>query len=152
MWRKDLNFADVDYIAKNMGEDFRKEIYATRWNDDPSSIVEQAMVGGEFGWVCGLERPIAAIGATPVWPNVWQVWMFATDELPKIRFSLTRFVKQVMIPAMKKSGAHAGHCYVNEEFGSAQGWLEYLGAQKGGPMKNFGRNKETFFMYSWSDE
>ena len=153
MWRKDASFSDVLYIAKNMQEEFRREIYATRWDDDPASVALQAMDGGSFCWVCGLERPIAALGAVPVWPNVWQVWMFATDELPRIRFSLTRFARRVMIPALIKSGAHSAHCYVNEEFSSAHGWLtKCLGGKKSEPLKNFGRNKETFFIFSWSEE
>lgn len=144
-----INAPDLLYVADNMRDWDKREIYATRWTDDPSSLADAILAGGEFGWVAGDERPIAAFGAIPVWPGVWSVWMFATDEWPKVALGVTRFIKKVMIPAIRETGAHRAECRSHSDHLEAQRWLECLGAHKESEIPNFGREGETFYLYSW---
>ena len=145
-----LTFEDVLYVAERMRPWDKKEIYATRWNEDPAELARQCCATGDFGWVAGIERPIAAVGAVPVHPNVWSVWCFATDEFPRIALSLTRYVKKAMIPALVESGAHRAACASIEGHTDAQKWLELLGARRECTHRALGKNGEDFHVYVWT--
>jgi hypothetical protein len=93
-----LNEADLLYVADNMRDIDKKEVYATRWDENPATLVDSILSNGRFGWVAGGEDgiPIAAFGAVPMWPGVWQVWMFATDRWPEVSVGVTKFIKRIM--------------------------------------------------------
>ena len=144
-----INEADLLFVADRMRECDRREIFATRWNDDPAELAGTILALGEFGWVAGTDLPIAAFGAIPAWNGVWQVWMFATDDWPQVSLGVTKFIKRVMIPALRDIGAHRAECRSIEGHVTAHRWLECLGAHKESEIPNFGRNGETFYLYSW---
>lgn len=145
-----LNPGDVLYIAQNLRECDKREIFSTRWSESPEDFTADILSFGEFAWVCGLERPIAAIGAAPLRPGCWTMWMFATDEFNKIGISLTKFAKRVIFPALKEAGAHRLETLSIEGHYTAHRWLEYLGAHREAEHKSFGKNRETFYSYSWT--
>lgn len=145
----DLNEPALAYVARHMRAADRDEIFATRWSDDPASVVAAVLSGGTFAWVAGLERPIAAIGAMPMWEGVWSVWMFATDDFRQIRFGLTRFVVRSMIPALRASGAHRAECRSIATHTEAHRWLELLGAEREATLRGYGRRGEDFELYVW---
>ncbi len=146
-----LNEADLLYVADNMREWDRREIFANRWDDDPAPLVSGLLAGGEFGWVAGDGGlPIAAFGAVPTWAGNWQVWMFATDEWPKVALGVTRFIKKVMIPALEEVGCHRAECRSMEGHAVAHRWLEALGAHKESELPHYGRDGETFYLYCWT--
>lgn len=144
-----LNYNDLYTVAENMREWDKREIYATRWNDDPSELANDAMSSYEFGWLAFLEeRPIAAIGAMPIHPKVWGVWMFATDEFPKIGLGLSRFVVRRIKPALQEV-AHRAECKSMEGHVEAQKWLEFIGFRRESTLPGYGREGESFHVYSW---
>lgn len=145
-----LNEADLLYVADNMRDWDRREVFATRWDDNAAELVDMIMAGGEFGWVAGEDQPIAAFGAVPTWQGNWQVWMFATDRWPEVALGVTRFIKKVMIPALEEAGCHRAECRSMEGHEVAHRWLESLGADKESELPNYGRNGETFYLYRWT--
>lgn len=141
---------DVLYIVYNMREADRREIYATRFSENPDELATAAMGWGRFGWVAHYQdRPVAYIGAGVMWPGVWSVWMFATDDFPRIGLPLTKFVKRSMIPAIREAGAHLAMCWSIEGHDHAHRWLQCLGAVPGHPMTGYGKNGETFIPFTW---
>lgn len=151
MRRAPLAYNDVLYVAQRMRDADRREVYATRWSDRPEDLARDTMICGDFSWILGTDVPVAAIGAYAMWPNVWSVWMFATDDFPQIRLSATRFVRHGMIPALVESGAHRAECRSLADHAEAHAWLELLGAKKeGSPHFKFGKNGEDFCTYVWS--
>lgn len=145
-----INHSDLLYVADNMREWDRREVFATRWDDNAAELVDVIMAGGEFGWVAGEDLPIAAFGAVPTWQGNWQVWMFATDRWPEVALGVTRFIKKVMIPALEEAGCHRAECRSMEGHEVAHKWLESLGADKESELPNYGRNGETFYLYRWT--
>lgn len=141
----------VAYVAANMREMDRREIFATRWGDDTEALVDQVLQCGAFAYVASLERPIAAIGASPIWPGVWSVWMFATDEIDKIGLSLTRLARRRIIPTLRSVGAHRVECRSLEGYDVANAWLESLGAKEEAKLLKYGRNGEDFRLYVLRD-
>lgn len=148
MWRRQADFDGAFYVALRLREADAREIYATRWSDDPEALALDAAAAVP-GFVCGLERPIAAIGAVPMYPGVWNVWMFATDEFPRIGVSMTKLMKRVMIPNLQKIGGHRAECRSIEGHTEAHKWLELLGARREAEHLKAGKNGETFYTYAW---
>ncbi len=144
------HFAASARIATNMRARDKEEIFALAWKDDPWQLAARTAGLGDFQWTAFYDHePVAAIGAFPVWPGVWNVWAYGTDLWPKVAITLTRHVKTFMIPAILERGAHRAHCYVLDKNDDAARWLEYLGAVKEASLDNFGKNGQTFHVYSW---
>jgi hypothetical protein len=144
-----VSFGPALHVAERMREWDRREIMATRWTEDPGEVAADAALGGPFGWVAFLgEEPVAVIGAGPLHPGVWQVWMFASDKFSKVRFSMTRFTKRVIIPAMRRSGAHRAECRSMVGHVEAQRWLESFGARCEAVLAGYGRGGEDFLLYA----
>lgn len=139
------------YVARNMREWDRREIFATRHDDDPLALAEDALSFGRIAWVAGLGAvPIAAFGCAPMWRGVWSLWLFATDDFPRIGISVTRLVTRTIVPMMIESGAHRLEARSMEGHTDAQRWLEVIGAKReGGPLKGFGRDGQDFHIYTW---
>lgn len=141
---------DVLYVAQNMRDWDKREIYATRWREDPADVALDCMRVPDFAWTIHLDKPVCAIGAVPMHPGVWSVWMFATDEFPKIGIYATKFVKRIMIPALTQTASHRAQCLSVEGHDEAQKWLRFLGAKPECRLREYGRNKEDFLLYVWS--
>jgi hypothetical protein len=140
---------DALHVAKNMREWDAREIYATMWEDSPEWLVGYCMAHPSHGFVCGDSEPIAVIGAVPLWPNVFSMYMFATDKFHNISLPLTKWAKRVYFPALKDIGVARLQCHTMEGHVEAQKWLEFLGGSRESTHLSYGRNGETFHLYSW---
>lgn len=145
-----LRFSAALEVAEKMREADKREIYAMRWNESPAEVARDCALAGSFAWIAGLERPIAAIGATPLHPGVWSAWCFGTDEFPQIGYRLTRFVQRVMMPALVECGAHRAEAWSIEGHTEAQRWLELLGARRECTRQGFGKHGQDFHCYAWT--
>lgn len=127
----------------------RREIFATHWEDDPVQMATATVsLSASFAWVFGKDEPIAAVGAYPVWPGVWAVWAFGTERFPEVALSLTRFIRRIMIPSMKRAGMHRAECKSLDGHADAQRWLECLGFTREATHRQYGRAGETFHTYA----
>jgi hypothetical protein len=147
-------FADtienVAHVARNMREWDRREIYATRWDDNSESLAYEVMQTGEVRWVAGLEEPIAAFGCAPMWPGCWSMWLFAADDFHRIGLSVTRLVTRSIVPMLWDGGAHRLECRSMEGHVDAQRWLSTIGAEREATLKGFGRDGQDFHIYTWA--
>lgn len=141
----------VHHIARNLREWDRREIFATRRDDDPDDLARDALACGRISWVAGKgDEPIAAFGCAPMWHGVWSMWLFATDKFPQIGISVTRLVVRTIVPMMIDAGAHRLEARSMEGHTDAQRWLEVIGAKReGGPLRGFGRDRQDFHVYTW---
>jgi hypothetical protein len=145
-----LNLADLTTIAENMRPWDRAEIFATRWNDSVDELARDAMSSYDFGWIASHEgTPVCAIGGIPIHPGVWSVWMFATPDFEKIRVSLTRFALRQIKPVLMDVSRRV-ECRSMEGHQDAQKWLEFLGMSREAVLPQYGRNGETFLLYSYT--
>lgn len=126
-----------------------EEIFATRFVDDRLALAQEVMARRELAWVAGDHEPIACLGVVPLWPGVWEAWMFATDRFRDIGLPLTRWVRRAMIPTVASAGAHRVHCHSIEGHHEAHRWLEALGAVRESSKPRFGKDGQTFHVYRW---
>lgn len=139
----------VGHVVRNMRQADRDEIWALQWDDvDDVAYTVRCMSSG-YAFVLGAERPIAYVAGVPMWPNVWQVGMFATDEWPRIAMYTTKFVRRCVIKGLVDTGAIRAFCYSSATHHIAHRWLESLGAERECEQRNFGKNGETFYTYAW---
>src|SRR3546814_12915510 len=112
---------------------------ATSWTDDPEELVGKCMACPGYAWVAGLDRPIVVIGGVPMWPGVWSMFMFATNEISNIGLGLTKFVARRMIPGLLDQGAHRLEARSMDGHVDAQSWLETFGAAREATLYGYGR-------------
>lgn len=138
-------------VALNMREADSREILANRFDDNLAAVAADAVkLGGEVGWIAGLEdRPIAAFGCLLMWPGVWSMWLFATDEFRHIGFSMTRLVLRSIVPMLWEAGAHRLEARSIEGHHDAQRWLEMIGARREATLKGYGRDGQDFHVFAW---
>jgi len=123
---------------------------ATRWADDPTALALDVMHWGGLSWAaCWNGAPVAALGAVEQWPGVWSCWMFATDDIPHIGLSLTRFAKYRMIPAIRDLGGHRGEARSMVDHTEAHRWLRSIGAREEARLSGYGKHGEDFLVFSW---
>lgn len=148
----DTQAGDVLHVAANMREWDRKEIFALRWGDEASDLANDVLRVPGFSWVAYADDvPAAVIGAMPMWPRVWSVFAFGTDDFPKVGLTLTKHVRRFMIPALQNQGAHRAQCHSIEGHEEAHRWLETLGAHTEPLIRGFGRNRENFIPFVWEN-
>jgi len=141
----------VEYVVSNMRAWDRSEIFATRWSDDEVPMVDQVMAMGDVSWVAYGEgdTPIAVFGCAPLWPGVWSMWFFATDNIHQIGISVTKMIVRHIIPMLWDGGAHRLQCHSMEGHVDAQNWLETIGASREGTARGYGRSGQDFHCYVW---
>lgn len=146
---QDLNIDTVTFVATHMRAWDRREIFATRFDGELEPFIQDVMRAGPVSWVAGDGLPIAAFGCRPLWPGVWSMWFFATDEISKIGLSVTRLIIKGILPMLWDAGAHRLECRSMDGHTEAQEWLETLGARREGTAKAYGRDGEDFHVYVW---
>src|SRR3546814_8852990 len=75
-----------------------------------------------------------------MWPGVWSMFMFATNEISNIGLGLTKFVARRMIPGLLDQGAHRLEARSMDGHVDAQSWLETFGAAREATL--YGRSEE----------
>lgn len=141
----------VEYVAQNMREWDKREIFATRLDGrEVETLVDDVFRCGPVSWVAYNDiNPIAVFGCHPAWRGVWNMWFFATNDLPQIGLGVTKLVIQHIVPLMWEGGAHRLQCHSMEGHVDAQRWLETIGARREATLTNFGRDGEDFHVYKW---
>jgi hypothetical protein len=143
------NPVNVHHVFENMRDGNRREFAAVSWNDEPPDYIRDIAIDNpeHFVVVCR-EKPIAVLGGVEAQPKVWGVMMFATDDVRRIGFSLAKISRDAIIPQMFHLGANRLQCTSPGWFTDAHRWLEFLGFRKESEMPAYGKDGETFFVFS----
>ena len=144
----------VHHVVQRMRDRDLDEVLATQWSDDKEAFANSVLRVGHFGFVLHHDdgEPIVCCGAIPMWPDVWSVWMFATDRFDEIALSTTRFAKRHFFTGLDAAGWHRLECRSLDRHTVAHRWLESLGAYKESEVNNYGKRGERFFVYCWTKE
>lgn len=141
------------FVIERMRDWDRREVFATRFDDDETALLREMSVGalhGQQAWIAGRDDcPVAVYGHLPLWPGVWSMWLVATDNFRSIGKSMTRQVRDVILPALFGAGAHRLECRSMEGHSDAHRWLELLGARREATHRGYGRGGEDFHLYVW---
>jgi hypothetical protein len=147
---RDSTLEALAYICANLRERDKQEIFALRWEDNHMQLAADTFACGALQQIAFLDgEPVAVVGAHPMWPGVWSVFAFGTDKWSKVVLALTRYVRTFIIPALYNGGCRRAQCFALETHTDARRWLELLGATAEVVLPDFGKDGETFVLYSW---
>ncbi len=142
-------FIDLAYVAINMRDWDRREIFATLRVTQPVDFAELTMRVSDLAWIVYRDNePVIAFGAGEMWSGVWNVWAFGTDKFPKAGLSATRFMRKVIPEIMDERSIHRIECKSMEGHTEAHKWLNALGLYRESEHPGFGKNRETFYTYA----
>lgn len=147
-----ISLTAVEYLCLNLREIDAAEIYNMRGHDDPLLLAREVVYAASYGKAAIAEhngRPAAIIGAAPLWPNVWTVFSFGTDDWPKCAMALTRYGKRVLTPYLMARGVHRLQCESRIDHIQAHKWLSVMGAKPDGLLGGYGRDGSDYVMFSW---
>ena len=137
------------WITHHLREVDKREVFAGRFSNGDDLAIDVVRVPG-FVDVCWLgDKPAAAIGGRELWPGVWSVWAFGTDEWPRVKYTLTRHVVQHLVPAMLRQGGRRATCESHASHVEAHRWLEWLGFEREAVLRGHGRDGSDFYLYAW---
>ncbi len=140
----------VGPVVRAMRVDDRREVFATRFDDDPEALVRDLVAASRFGVVLARGAvPAVAMGAVECWPGVWSAWLIATDDWKRVARDATRYARIAVLSVLARAGAHRCECRSIEGHHVAHRWLRHLGAREEATHRGFGRNKETFITFVW---
>lgn len=144
--------AILTWIAKHLREWDRREIMATRWSEEPADLAREAALSGDTSWAALVDGiPAVAYGAFPMWPGVWSVWAFGTDNFRHAGREVTRHIRRAIIPGMAQVGARRAQAYSMDGHDDAQRWIKALGGKRESIAYGYGKGGEDFhlFVYQW---
>lgn len=148
-----LTLDDLLAIARSMRAADHHEIFATRFDDDPVALVDDLMAGDPIGAILAADdAPVAALGATEMWPGNWSVWMFATDRWPLVARATTRLARTVLGPALRHLGGRRAECRSAAQHSQAHRWIRHLGGRVEAVYPAYGRAGETFIGFVFKGE
>lgn len=128
-----------------------KEVFAIRYDNDPSKLADDFMASCSPGWIACDDRtrePIYAFGMYPLRPGVWSMWGFGTPHWPRVALSVTRMFRKVLCPIASDLG-HRFECICLAEKTDAIRWLKHIGLEEEAHLRGFGRNGEDYKLLVW---
>jgi RimJ/RimL family protein N-acetyltransferase len=143
-------YLDIRIVASTMRESDRREIYATRWAEDPGSVAANCNAS-LYKWT--YRRPdgalVAAFGALELWPGVWSIWMFANDLWDAaVARDMIRFLLRVFRTEIPARGARRLECRSTADHHDAHRFIKALGLSPEGTLRAYGRGGEDFITFA----
>lgn len=145
----------VRHVALHMRDGDYDEIAATSWADTRAELADD-LAARYSAWcdtiyVAGRsDTPVAVFGWVPLWPGVWSLLMFATDQFQLVSQALTKFCCATAIPALDNAAASRVECYSHARHATAHRWLRFLGLKPEATLQGYGRGGEDFIVFAWS--
>lgn len=146
MTMRALNLADLVAVGRAMRDADRREIFATRFDEDAVLLAEDLLAADPVGAVIAAAdgTAVAALGGIEMWPGSWSLWMYATDRWPEVARATTRFAGEVLWPSLLGLGLRRGECRSALDHTVAHRWLSYLGGEVEAIYPAYGKGGETF--------
>jgi hypothetical protein len=149
----DMRWLDLEYIAFNMREIDRREIYGNLPDDNPlhlAALLMNAVAKKGVAWIAKYEGlPAAWLAFFEQWPGNWQVSLGGTEHVPKVLLALKSKVADGFRFA-REHGAHRVECRNIASHREAEALVRCLGAEKEGVLRKYGRDGSDYHQWSWT--
>lgn len=145
-------FGLIEHVALNMRDRDFAEFSALYDTNDRKELAERLArtYSNRRDTLCALHEniPVCVGMFIPTRPNVVTCGFFATDHFPRIALPATRFIK-LFLDRLEDHGVHRMEAVSLAGYDEVHRWLRVLGfEQETGPLRNFGRNGETFIQFA----
>jgi hypothetical protein len=124
----DATFEDLAYVANWMSDVDRLEMACTR---DPDDYIKLAR-DSEKSLICKVAldnccTPVFAFGAHPNGFAAATVWGYKTEKGTRAIRTVTRYLRDEMIPNLRNIGVVRASCFVHKDNHGSRLWLSRLG-------------------------
>ena len=126
-----------------------------RGHDNPLQLAREVVIASSYGKAGIAEhhgRPCGIVGVSPLWPGVWSIWSFGTEDWSKAVIEMSRFGKRVLEPFVRARGAHRVQCESHNDHKEAHRWLKAMGATVEGRLQAYGRDGSDYLIFSWGKD
>ena len=152
---KDVTQIALDRICLNLRKMDAIEIFNQRPHDSPIilsyetfHLVKERTAVGRIAWQDGV--PVLVGGLAERWPNVWEVWMFGTDESKPSMFPMMRWLREQIKYYCYEHNVHRLECESHQDHTDAHAFLRAMGArQEGEPLAMYGKNGDDYLRFVW---
>lgn len=150
----DIDLASIEYIALNMRERDRTEIFGLIPHDNPCRFAWEAYHGilnsgrGQIAWHNG--KPAALAAFVEMWPGTWNVWMCGTDDFKPAAVPLLRWFRKAANEILSMCKGHRLQCDSRADYEEAHKLILAMGGlQEGPPMRRYGKDEADYVRYVW---
>lgn len=143
----------IEYLAFNMREQDRVEVFGMRPYDNPIRLAWDAnqMIlntgRGTIAWAKGKPAGLAAF--TSNWPGVWDAWMFGTDEFKHVAVELIRWLRRTGNDILSVCEGHRLQCDCRVGHDEAHKMILSLGAVPEVTLRKYGKDGADYIRYVW---
>jgi hypothetical protein len=139
---------DLAYVGSWLCDDDRQELACTRDQDDYMSLARDAGQSTVCKVALDDGLPVMAFGARTIpATDVALVWGFKTVKARPAIPSVTKYIRRIMIPALRSLGVRHGVCIVHPENKASQDWLRLLGYTPRATSRDIGTQEVIIFQY-----
>jgi hypothetical protein len=149
----EITHIDLEDIAFRMRESDRVEIFNLKDYDNPYQLAWEAYSvvtrsgRGRIAWWKG--RPTAVFAFTAHHANLWDVWMFGTDEFRNVAIDLLRYARREANEILTVCNAKRLQCDAREGHPDAHKMLRAMGGVPESTMRFFGKDGGHYVRYVW---
>lgn len=150
----DLDLMSMEFLAYNMRENDRTEIFALIDHDNPWRFAWDAFHlvlnkgRGKVSWVNG--KPAAMAAFVEERPGVWQVWMCGTNDFKAAAMPLLRWFRKEANDILGVCNGHRLQCDSRVGYDEAHKMIVAMGGiAEGPPMRRYGKDGADYQRFVW---
>ena len=111
-------------------------------------MVKQMAVAGHAFSLLTNGHLIASGGIYPIWPGFGEAWFLSSDMVVKHKRPVIVQLKKHIDALSKEHEYHRIQATAREDFTVGQRFLEFLGFEREGLLRNYGPDKSDHYMYA----
>ncbi len=139
---------DIMDVINSMTEQDLQEVYSTSYFGDRAGLAENISNNVDMKFVC---KDAAIIGAKENSPGVASVFALCSPAFENHILECTKFVKEVLFPTLHTIGHHRLQAAFMQDRPMEKWAKNILKGNLDGVLKGYGKNKESFVLYSWAE-
>jgi len=154
---RDGTLRDICFVAANLREQDRREIFATALLESGSQAGAMSFLTSPgFCWTAWIDgQPVAAFGVSQggmFQPHMRFAWAYGTERFKRAAPAITRFCIQEWPRRLIAEGVTRVEIRSIADHDLAHKWLASIRARKEATMPNYGVGGETFELWAWLKE
>lgn len=136
-------------VVRNMREIDRREVMATRWNDDLEKFALDCYQVPGMSWVAINKEgePVVIGGVAFNSPGVGTAWMVGTDKWLSVALEVSRFCKKTINTIFESEEIHRIQAFSAIFHTDSHKWLKLVGMHPKHVLHQWGKEKDDFILF-----
>lgn len=136
-------------VARNMRESDRREVMATRWNDNSEEFALECYRVSGVSWVAINKdgEPVVMGGFAFNSPGVATAWMVGTDKWLSVALEVSRFSKKSIRTLFSGNDIHRVQAFSALFHVESHRWLKVIGLTPEHLLPKWGKDEDDFILF-----